>query len=33
MLARNLQQVNTNIERACAAAGRTPDEVTLVAVS
>lgn len=33
MLARNLQQVNTNIERACAAAGRTPNEVTLVAVS
>ena len=33
MLARNLQQVNTNLERACAAAGRTPNEVTLVAVS
>ena len=33
MLAENLQQVNANIEEACAAVSRDPDEVTLVAVS
>ena len=33
MLADNLQQVNTNIEKACASVSRNPDEVTLVAVS
>lgn len=33
MLAENLQQVNANIEKACAAVGRAPSEVTLVAVS
>lgn len=33
MLAENLQQVNANIEKACAAVGRAPGEVTLVAVS
>ena len=33
MLAENLQQVNTNIEKACAAVGRAPSEITLVAVS
>lgn len=33
MLAENLQQVNANIEKACAAVGRVPSEVTLVAVS
>lgn len=33
MLAENLQQVNANIEKACAAVGRAPSEITLVAVS
>ena len=33
MLAENLQQVNANIEKACAAVSRDPGEVTLVAVS
>ena len=33
MLAENLQQVNANIEKACAAVSRDPSEVTLVAVS
>ena len=33
MLAENLQQVNANIEKACAAVGRAPSEVTFVAVS
>ena len=33
MLAENLQQVNANIEKACAVVSRNPGEVTLVAVS
>ena len=33
MLAENVQQVNANIEKACAAVGRAPSEITLVAVS
>ena len=33
MLAENLQQVNANIKKACAAVGRAPSEITLVAVS
>ena len=33
MLAENLQQVNANIEKACAAVGRAPSEITLVTVS
>ena len=33
MLAENLLQVNANIEKACAAVGRAPSEITLVAVS
>ena len=33
MLAENLQQVNANIEKACAAVSHDPGEVTLVAVS
>lgn len=33
MLAENLQQVNANIEKACAAVGRAHSEITLVAVS
>ena len=33
MLAEHLQQVNANIEKACAAVSRDPGEVTLVAVS
>ena len=33
MLAENLQQVNANIEKACAAVSRDSGEVTLVAVS
>ena len=32
MLAENLQQVNANIEKACAAVSRDPGEVTLVKV-
>lgn len=33
MIAENLQQVRSNIVRACQAVGRDPEEVTLVAVS
>ena len=33
MLAENLQQVNANIEKACAVVSRNPGEVTLIAVS
>lgn len=33
MLAENLQQVNANIKKACAAVERAPSEITLVAVS
>ncbi len=33
MIAENLEQVRANIRRACEAAGRDPEEVTLIAVS